>query len=140
MDAEKRERLEKAGFRVGTVAEFLGLTQAQSDLIEIKLAFTHALKRQRTASGLSQTELAEKIGSSQSRVAKMESGDPHVSLDLMIRALLAAGMTRGEVADVIAGKQAALAGAEEHTAPSSSNGTRRKRTAGNHAQTPQAVT
>ena len=138
MDAEKRERLEKAGFRVGTVAEFLGLTQAQSDLIEIKLAFTDALKRQRIASGLSQSELAEKIGSSQSRIAKMEAGDPHVSLDLMIRALLAAGVTRGEMANVLTGKQSSLAGAEEHAAPPTSNGMERRRTAGKHAP-PQAA-
>ena len=82
-DTAKRERLEKAGFRVGTVAEFLGLTPAQSDLIEIKLTFTDALKRQRKISGLTQADLAGKIGSSQSRIAKMERGDPYVSLDLI---------------------------------------------------------
>ena len=62
---------------------------------------TSALKKQRINSNLSQNQLAEQIGSSQSRIAKMEAGDPHVSLDLMIRALLAAGMTRGEVAEVM---------------------------------------
>ena len=117
----------------------MGLTQAESDLIEIKLAFTAALKRQRITSGLSQTELAEKIGSSQSRVAKIEAGDPHVSLDLMIRALLASGMTRGEMADVIAGKQASFAAAEEHAALPASNGAGRKNAAGKHARTPQGA-
>lgn len=101
MNEAKRKWLEDAGFRVGTVAEFLGLTQAESELIEIKLSLTHALKQQRCKSGLSQCQLAEKIGSSQSRVAKMEAGDPHVSLDLMIRALLALGMTRPELAAAI---------------------------------------
>ena len=104
MDEAKRKRLEDVGFRIGTVAEFLGLTPAQSELIEIKLVLTDALRKQRETRCLSQAELAEKIGSSQSRVAKMEAGDPHVSLDLMIRALLAAGMTRPELADAIAGR------------------------------------
>ena len=127
MDEEKRKRLAAAGFVSVTVAEFLGLTQAQSDLIEMRLAFTNALKRQRTAHGFSQAELAEKIGSSQSRIAKMEAGDPHVSLDLMIRALLAAGMTRGELAEVIAGMP-----------PAQRNGTGRKRPAATVPE-PQAV-
>ena len=101
MDAAKRRRLEEAGFRVGSVTDFLGLSAEQSELIKIRLALTSALKKQRGKGHLSQSQLAEKIGSSQSRVAKMEAGDPHVSLDLMIRALLAAGMTRGEIAGEI---------------------------------------
>lgn len=102
MDTAKRQRLEEKGFRVSTVADFLGLTPAQSELIETRLSLTYALRKQRQGSGLSQTELAAKMGVSQSRVAKMEAGDPHVSLDLMIRALLAAGMTRGELAEAMA--------------------------------------
>ncbi len=101
MDAKKRKRLEDAGFRVGTVAEFLGLSPEESELVEIRIALTSALKKQRSISNLSQSQLAEQIGSSQSRVAKMESGDPHISLDLMIRALLAAGMTRNGVAEAM---------------------------------------
>ena len=102
MNAEKRKRLEEAGFRASTVADFLGLTPEESELIEIRLALTHAFQRQRAASGLSQSQLAEKIGSSQSHVAKMEAGDPHVSLDLMVKALVASGMTRAELAAVLA--------------------------------------
>ena len=101
MDTAKRERLEAKGFRVSTVVDFLGLTPAQSELIEIKLSLTYALRKQRQVSALSQTEVAEEIGISPPRVAKMEAGDPHVSLDLMIRALLALGMTRRELAEAI---------------------------------------
>ena len=43
------------------------------------------------------------MGSSQSRIAKIESGDPSVSLDLIIRALLTSGATRQELAQVIMG-------------------------------------
>jgi len=138
MDAEKRKRLEEAGFRVTTVAEFLGLSLAESELIEIKLAFTYALRKQREVSGLSQAELAEKIGSSQSRIAKMEAGDPHVSLDLMIRALLAAGMTRRELAEVIAGQEAEAPAAEPPTRLSS-NGAARQKATKKRAQKPQTV-
>lgn len=106
MDEAKRKRLAEAGYQATTVADFLGLSAEQSELIEIKLALTFALKQQRSKSSLSQSQLAEKIGSSQSRVAKMEAGDPHVSLDLMIRTLVAAGMTRGEIAQAMLPKPA----------------------------------
>jgi len=103
MNETKHKRLVEAGYHATTVADFLGLSTEQNELIEIRLALTSALKKQRGKSNLSQSRLAEKIGSSQSRVAKMEAGDPHVSLDLMIRALLAAGMTRGRIAETICG-------------------------------------
>ena len=102
MNAEKRKRLEEAGFRVSTVADFLGLTPEENELVEIKVALSAALRKQRGEGRLSQAMLAEKIGSSQSRVAKMEAGDPHVSLDLMVKALVASGMTRAELAAVLA--------------------------------------
>ena len=102
MDTAKQQRLEAAGFRVGSVAEFLELTPEESELVEIKVALSQALKQRRSEERLSQTQIAEKIGSSQSRVAKMEAGDLHVSLDLMIKALVASGMTRRELAAVIA--------------------------------------
>lgn len=104
MDTAKRERLEKAGFRVGTVAEFLGLTPEENELVEIKVALSRALKQWRGRSDLSQVQLAEKIGSSQSRVAKMEAGSPQISIDLLVKALVASGMTRNELADVIAAR------------------------------------
>ncbi len=120
MDTAKRERLEAKGFRVSTVADFLGLSTEQSELIEIRVALTLALKKQREGSSLSQSQLAEQIGSSQSRVAKMQAGDPHVSLDLMIRALLATGMTRGRIAETICGTEGASPGRGTLTPPNGS--------------------
>jgi predicted XRE-type DNA-binding protein len=102
MDAAKRQSLEEAGFQVGTVAEFLGLTPEENELVEIKVALSAALRKQRGVRQLSQMQLAEKIGSSQSRVAKMEAGASHASLDLLVKALVASGMTRQELAAVIA--------------------------------------
>ncbi len=91
MEAAKRKRLEKAGWRVGTVREFLGLSEQESKLIEVKLALGKGLRQVRTQYGLSQQRLADLIHSSQSRVAKMEGGDQSVSIDLMFRAFVALG-------------------------------------------------
>jgi predicted transcriptional regulator len=52
---------------------------------------------------LTQADLARTMKSSQSRVAKMEAGDASVSLDLLVRSLLAVGTTNKELAKVIAG-------------------------------------
>jgi len=97
MKAARKRRLVAAGWRVGSASQFLGLTKAEAALVELKLVLADALRRSRAASGLSQTELAERMQSSQSRVAKIEAGDPSVSLDLIIRALIAAGVTTREI-------------------------------------------
>lgn len=98
MDAAKRKRLEKAGWSVGNAAAFLDLTPAEAAVVEMRIALSRGLKARRLAAGLTQTALARQLGSSQSRVAKLESADPSVSLDLLIRALLALGASRKEVA------------------------------------------
>jgi DNA-binding XRE family transcriptional regulator len=102
MNKNKRERLRRAGWAVGSVAEFLGLTEAEAALVELKLTLSRRLKERRARSRLSQGQLARLLGSSQSRVAKMEAGDPSVSIDLLIRSLLVIGTTRKELAAVIA--------------------------------------
>ncbi len=102
MNAEKRERLEAAGFKVGTVSGFLELNQEENALIEMRLALSAAIKSRRLSQHLTQNTIAERLKSSQSRVAKMEAGDPSVSLDILLRALLATGATREDVGQVIA--------------------------------------
>jgi|SRR5580704_644780 DNA-binding XRE family transcriptional regulator len=102
MNAAKNKRLEKAGWKIGTAKEFLGLSDEEWSLIEVKLALSAKLRECRRARAISQTALAERLGSSQSRVAKMEKGDSSVSIDLLMRALLAAGASRKEVAKAIA--------------------------------------
>lgn len=68
----------------------------------MRLALSRALRGQREVLGVTQTALARRIGSSQSRLAKMEAGDPSVSLDLLIRALLAVGASRRQVGRALA--------------------------------------
>jgi ribosome-binding protein aMBF1 (putative translation factor) len=91
MDARKRKKLEKMGGRVTSTQDFLGLTDAEAAIVEMRLGLAEAVRKQRLASGLTQAALAKAIGSSQSRVAKMEGGDPQASLESLVRALVAAG-------------------------------------------------
>jgi len=101
MRKAKKERLEAAGWRVGSAEEFLGLSKEEAAFVEIKLALAESMRKRRQARRLTQTQLAKKIGSSQSRVAKMEAADPSVSIDLLVRSLLAMGVSRSDVARVM---------------------------------------
>jgi DNA-binding XRE family transcriptional regulator len=107
MKSTKRKRLEAAGFRVGTVQEFLELSDGEAALIELKVRLIDMLKRVRAASGVTQQALAKKLGSSQSRVAKIEAGGPDVTLDLICKALFALGVSRQALGKVISSKRAA---------------------------------
>lgn len=101
MDTAKRQRLQAAGWTIGTTEEFLGLSAEETAFIEMKLALSKAIKQNRINQQMTQYELAKKIKSSQSRVAKIEAGDPSASLDLLIRTLLTFGATRQDIAEVI---------------------------------------
>ena len=101
MDRGKKARLAKKGWKVGTVSEFLDLSAEEIAYIEMKLALSEKLKERRLRKKLTQAQLANAIESSQSRVAKMEAGDPSVSVDLLIRALLALGANRRQVGRAI---------------------------------------
>lgn len=102
MKQTKRDRLRRAGWAVGSAAEFLGLSKAEAALVDLKLTLSQKLRERRARTRLSQTQLARLLGSSQSRVAKMEAGDPSVSIDLLVRSLLAIGATRKELTATIA--------------------------------------
>ena len=101
MSPARRKKLEAGGWKVGTVREFLSLTSAEETYIEIKLALTDCLKERRRRLGWTQTQVAQRVESSQSRVARMEAGDPQVSVDLLLRTLLALGATRKDLGRII---------------------------------------
>ena len=101
MRKSKKERLEKKGGKVGSVQDFLGLSDEEAAYVELRLRLADSLRRRRRKKNLSQSELARRISSSQSRVAKMEGGDPSVSLDLLIRSLLALGASNRDLARTI---------------------------------------
>jgi ribosome-binding protein aMBF1 (putative translation factor) len=92
MNASKRKKLERAGWKVGTAAELLGLEPAEEAYIELKVRLAVELAARRQKLGLSQKAVAERVRSSQSRIARMEAADSSVSLDLIIRSLLALGI------------------------------------------------
>jgi predicted XRE-type DNA-binding protein len=103
MDQEKRQRLEANGWKVGSADEFLGLTLEESAYVDLRLKLSGAVRELRKTKRLTQIQLAELLQSSQSRVAKVEAADESVSLDLLIRSLLALGATKEDLAKVISG-------------------------------------
>lgn len=98
MNSAKRKRLEAAGWKVGTLEQFLGLTKEEIRLIDLKLSLSKRVKRHRLARGITQVQLAKSLGSSQSRVAKLEDGADGATLDLLFRALFALGVTNAVIA------------------------------------------
>ncbi|HVT60963.1 MAG TPA: helix-turn-helix transcriptional regulator [Thermoanaerobaculia bacterium] len=101
MNERTRKRLEAAGARVTTVKEFLGLSEADMIFIEMKIALAKKLREVRKAAELTQEQVARRVGSSQSRVAKMEAGDPAVTMDLLVGSLLRLGARPQIVAETI---------------------------------------
>jgi transcriptional regulator with XRE-family HTH domain len=104
MNEHKRKRLEAKGWKVGSAAEFLGLSEPETAFIDLKVELARWLKIVRKDKQLTQLDLAQMLGSSQSRVARMEGSDPEVSLDLLVRSLLALGVSGKHVGLIIAGK------------------------------------
>jgi len=101
MEKEKKVRLEAKGWKVGSAAEFLGMTPDEAAYVELRLKLSDAVRDLRKKKRLTQIELAELLHSSQSRVAKAEAADESVSLDLLIRSLLALGATSQDLAKAI---------------------------------------
>lgn len=101
MNEAKRKKLEAAGWQVGSAEDFLSLSPQEAAYVELRLALSEGLKRRRTDRGITQATLARQIGSSQSRIAKAEASDPGVSMDLLIKALLATGATPADLARLI---------------------------------------
>jgi DNA-binding XRE family transcriptional regulator len=101
MRASKRDKLTGRGWKVGDAAVFLGLSAEEEALIGLRLRLAEGLKDRRVRKRLTQVELAKAVRSSQSRVAKMEAGDPTVSIDLLVRSLIALGASNSDLAKII---------------------------------------
>jgi DNA-binding XRE family transcriptional regulator len=99
-----RKKLEAAGWKVGDAKDFLALSPNEAEFVEIKLSLARRLRALREQHHWTQAELAKHVGSSQSRVAKMEAADPTVSVDLLVRSLLAAGANRQDLGRVVGSK------------------------------------
>ncbi len=102
MRENKRKKLESRGWKLGNAKDILGLSNQEEMYIELRLKLAEGLKARRRASGVTQVNLAKTLKSSQSRVAKMEAGDPTVSLDLLVKSILALGASNRDLAAIIA--------------------------------------
>jgi hypothetical protein len=109
MREEKRKRLLAKGWKVGSTQEFLRLTDEEAAYIELKLRLAESLRERRRRGRLTQVDLARLLKSSQSRVAKLEAGDPSVSLDLLVRSLLVLGASHRELSQIISGRRPLVA-------------------------------
>jgi ribosome-binding protein aMBF1 (putative translation factor) len=102
MNSSKIEKLNKKGWKVSSASEFLNLSVEESAYVELKVSLSQYLHQKRTEQRWTQEQLAKKLKSSQSRVAKMENGDPSVSIDLLIKSLLVLGASKNELSKAIA--------------------------------------
>ncbi len=102
MDKATKKRLNDAGWNTGDARDFLDLSEAEAAFIDMKLALAEDVRALRRERHLNQTQVAKILGSSQSRVAKMEAADQSVSIDLLIRSLLKLGAEREDVAKAVA--------------------------------------
>ena len=98
MHKRKRARLEVAGWATGSAREFLALSVEEAAYVEMKVVLGATLRAVRAVQKLSQAEVAQRLGSSQSRVAKMEAADRSVSLDLLVRSLFRLGAQPRDIA------------------------------------------
>jgi DNA-binding XRE family transcriptional regulator len=109
MRSKKKKRLEEKGWKVGSTKEFLGLSDEEESYIEIKIRLSKSFREHRLRRNMTQADVAKLIKSSQSRVAKIEAGDSSVSLDLLVRSLIALGASSRGVLKLISTEKSASA-------------------------------
>jgi DNA-binding XRE family transcriptional regulator len=105
MSTERAKRLEKAGWKIGDAKDFLRLDASEAEFMEIKLGLARRLRELRLQHSWTQADLAARLGSSQSRVGKMEAPDSTVSVDLLVRSLLSAGADRKDVGRAVGSRR-----------------------------------
>jgi DNA-binding transcriptional regulator YiaG len=91
----------KNGWVEGSAQDFLELSDADVEFIEMRRTLSQMLKELRLKLHLTQVQLAARLETSQSRVAKMEKADPTVSADLLLQSLFQLGVRRKELAKAI---------------------------------------
>ncbi len=102
MKKSKKEKLQKLGYIVTDAQGYLGLSDEEMALIDLKIQLMHKLKAIREKAGVTQKELAKLMHTSQSRIAMLEGGSSDVSLDLVCKALFALGISKKQIAKAIA--------------------------------------
>lgn len=98
MNAEKMKRIKAAGYKVTTADEWLGLTPEESQLVDIRLALAEQLEEVRKEKGISQAQLAAKMGTKQSGIARMVNRPETSSMDNLVKGLIALGVPISKIA------------------------------------------
>jgi len=94
-----RKKLPK-GWTQGSVQDLLGLGDDEAAIVEMRVRLAERVREKRLAAAVTQAELAQRIGSTQPRVARLEQAD--ASLEMLIRALFALGASRKEIGRLLA--------------------------------------
>src|SRR5262245_7814494 len=104
VQTSRRKKLERAGWTVGSAEDFLQLSSDERRFVDVKLALADGLRRRREQLGLTQSQVASRFGSSQSRVAKMEAADRSVTIDLLVKSLFRLGSSSRDLARLLVAK------------------------------------
>ena len=62
MTEAKKKIVEANGYKVTDSAEWLGLSREEAQIVDMRVALAQELERVRTAKGLTQAELAKRLG------------------------------------------------------------------------------
>ena len=98
MTKEKIKKLESVGFKVTTTKDWLQLSVEEVKVIEMRVALAAELEKMRKEAGLTQAQLAKKLGTKQSGVARMLNNPDTATIDNLIKAMVSMGAPVGRIA------------------------------------------
>lgn len=98
MKEAKKKILEANGYKVTDSADWLGLSKEEAQLVEMRAALAQELEKVRRAKGITQAELARRVGTKQSGVARMLNNPDTTTLDSLIKGLIAMGEPVSKIA------------------------------------------
>lgn len=91
MDADKRARLEAAGFVAIHPYDWLGLTPEQRQLVDLRVRLVVELQRARTRLGLTRRQMAARTGLTAKLVAEIDAGGLDITLEQLFQSYFALG-------------------------------------------------
>lgn len=98
MTEKKKKMLEANGYRVVDSADWLGLSNEEAQIVDMRVALAQELERVRKAKGVTQAELARRVGTKQSGVARMINNPDTSTMDNLIKGLIALGEPISKIA------------------------------------------
>ena len=110
LSERRRAVLERKGASEVDVQKWLGLSDAEMKVVELRVRLSREVRHRRMAAKMTQEELATRIGVSQPRIPEIEKGASS-SLESMVLAYLATGADMADLGRVVQGTGSGLAGA-----------------------------